>query len=79
MAKKLESEEWWSILFLAAMGAMVGAALATIRHLLHDHSGLTPEEVLQHHFIPELFAAMTGSAILVGGASAIRSWLKRRS
>jgi hypothetical protein len=64
---------------LAAVGAIVGVLLSTLRHLLHQRSGLTAEEVLWYHFIPQIVAAMAGGASLFGGASAIRSWLKRRS
>ena len=78
MAKKPGSAEQWSTLLLAGTGAVVGVFLATIRHLLHDHSGLTAEEALWH-FIPQMLAAMVGGAIVVGGVSAIRNWLKRRS
>jgi hypothetical protein len=79
VAKRLGSAERWSILLVAAVGAIVGVFLPTIRHLLHEHANLTAEEALWHHFIPQMFAAMAGGAIVFGGVSAIRSWLKRRS
>jgi hypothetical protein len=79
VAKRLGSAERWSILLVAAVGAIVGVFLSTIRHLLHEHADLPAEEALWHHFIPQMFAAMAGGAIVFGGVSAIRSWLKRRS
>jgi hypothetical protein len=43
--KPRATEEWWSVLLLAA-GAVVGVVLATIRHLLHYHLDLTADEAL---------------------------------
>jgi len=79
MANMLGSGERWSILLLAAVGAIVGITLATILHLLHEHSGPTAEQVLWGHFIPRMLAAMLGGVIVFGGGAAIRNWLKRRS
>jgi len=68
----------WSILFLAAVGAIVGVSLATLRHLLDDYSGMTIEKALWDHFIPQMLTAMVGGAIAFGGGAAIRYGLKRR-
>ena len=79
MAQRPASDEGWSILLAAALGAIVGIFPATLHHLLHAHPDLTAEELLWHHFIPEMLATMVGSAIVFGGVAALRNWLKRRS
>jgi ABC-type Fe3+-siderophore transport system permease subunit len=79
MVERVGSEERWSILLSATVGAIVGITLATIRHLSHDYLNLSAEQALWDHFIPQMLAAMVGGVILLGGMSAIRSWLKRRS
>jgi ABC-type Fe3+-siderophore transport system permease subunit len=70
--------ELWNILFLTAVGAVVGVTLSTIHHLLHDHSNWTAEKILWDHFVPEMLTAMVGGAILFGGVAALRCWLKQR-
>jgi len=80
MTRKPETAEgWWSTLFFAAAGAIVGIFLSTISHLLHDHRSLSSEEVIWNHFVPKMLAAMVAGAILFGGMSAIWNWLQRRS
>jgi hypothetical protein len=41
--------------------------------------GLTAEQALWDHFVPQMLAFMVGGAIVFGGAGAIRNRLKRRS
>ena len=73
------SDERWTILLSEATGAIMGIFPATLHHLLHDHPALTAEELLWHHFIPEMLATMVGSAIVFATVAAIRNGLKRRS
>jgi len=74
----LGSEERWSIPLSAAVGAIVGVLLATTRHVLFEHLGLIAEQALWYHFAVQMLAFIVGGAIVFGGVSAIRNWLKRR-
>jgi hypothetical protein len=76
MEKRPVSAGAWNTALCAAAGALVGILLATTRHLLHDHSNMTPEVVLWH-FVPEMLAALLFGAALFGGVSAIHNWLNR--
>jgi hypothetical protein len=62
---------------VAVLGFMMGIFVATIYHFSHDHTGLSPEELVRH-FIPRLLGVVTGCTTLSVLAATAHNRLKRK-